>query len=290
MLQSMLLTYLTVILTALIVVVWLLDESGYRETQSDKTLSNIMSEAVDPPGSAAARGNPIKDMNPVFGKRRGNPFSLFRFLGHNNLNIRVVRDEFAGFNYSILPPSREPAEDDALSPVMIADFAYESEDGLTLYSAGVGGSDIFGLGDNTFGLPNGLAIPSRVRLPFGRGDRLNRPKDGPVFLGLAIPAFPSEARLSDTGRVVVDVTVDAKGYVSYNILSVSPQFRGFGHAVERAILRGKYAPRIVNGFPVEHTTRLTLVLGYNQDPHAEESTAEFDAQTPDVNAVWLRGR
>ena len=143
---------------------------------------------------------------------------------------------------------------------------------------------MFGLGDNTFGLPNGIYVPPGVSAPVDDKYRSDSVLNKPLYLGLAVPRFPQEARGIDTGIVIVDITVDRDGGMTYDIKAVYPSACGFGPAVEWVIQRGQFAPLIVDGLKVTHTTRLTLIMTRSK---VLQSSAVFTDCSPEVNPVWL---
>jgi hypothetical protein len=248
-------------------------------TPFNQTVTRIQPKSLTDVPAAAAKGTRADNS--------GGLASIMRMLGHNSREITVVRDRASTPDIAELPEITPPGPLKGVGPIVLSDSADFTDDEFMPFSGGDGGSDLFGLGDNTFGLPNGIYIPPAVLPTDDEKYRTDLAENAPLYLGLAVPEFPSLADPNDTGIVIVDITVDRDGYVSHDIRLIHPPARGFGAALEWAIQKGKFFPRIVSGYKVTHTIRLTLVMTRTQNPHASKPETDFTYSTPDVTPVWL---
>ena len=119
-------------------------------------------------------------------------------------------------------------------------------------------------GDADFGLP---AEPGLARswltmpdFPTEQSLKISENRDG-VIIASDIP-WPGNAALdTDTGRVVVDITIQPNATISYDFVSAEPAGKGFRRVTERAIVYGfKNKPRIVRGVAVESQIRLSVTF------------------------------
>ncbi len=205
-------------------------------------------------------------------------------LGSNTHNYRIVRDihqmavrtsDFA--NVSIPGHCEEPIFSDGILEV-------KPGEKYAVHGDGYDGNDLYGIGNNTFGLPNGIYWTPPPRLPGDRGGSGGLIQ--PLFLGLADPGFPAEAKKSTVGKVVFDITVHEDGLITYRIKSVTPSCEGFHRATEYAIFNGIYSPLMVNGVPVRQTVEVTLIYVYT-GPRSSTLTTEFTKVPGSVRAQWI---
>lgn len=126
-------------------------------------------------------------------------------------------------------------------------------------NSGIGWGD----DDGEFGLPLGNPLP-RVpfRLPEPPDRRIEdrRDRNGRVILGsIDWPGLPAQP--TDTGYVVVDITIYPDGDISYQFIDEHPRGKGFRYVTEQALLyRNRYEPKIVGGQPVETVVRLFVTI------------------------------
>lgn len=119
-------------------------------------------------------------------------------------------------------------------------------------------------GDADFGLPAnpGLARPL-MKVP---GSSAFRPaaggndEDGLIIAGrIGWPGMP--AADTDTGRVVVDITIFPDATIAYQFVTEEPPGKGFRRVTEQAIVyRFKYRPRKIDGEAIETRLRLSVTI------------------------------
>lgn len=171
-------------------------------------------------------------------------------------NLTIVREEPS---IEIVPPTITA---DRGTDVFESDFGYPDlsvSSGASPYemSSGIG----YGDDDGEFGLPRGnrlSKVPYRLPEP---PDRRNQ--NGRVMLGrIDWPGAPAQP--TDTGYVVVDITIYPDGDISYRFIEEQPRGKGFRFVTEQALLyRNRYEPRVVDGRPVETVVRLFVTICLN---------------------------
>ncbi len=131
--------------------------------------------------------------------------------------------------------------------------------------------------DMQFGLPWGSPY---LPMPRGVGKGVIYP-DLPATVRLASPIWPDAAHKSDTGFVQLLLLVNEEGYISWEILEVTPGGYGFRPAVESALLKGKYYPAERNGRKVSTTIMMTVIICRDCNP-------EVTTQNGNVSASLLK--
>jgi hypothetical protein len=151
--------------------------------------------------------------------------------------------------------------DDDFNPHLAeADFFRPTDGaGVDFDSSGAG----IGYGDNDFGLPKEnwlLPIKPMFDLPEKKIEVPKGNRNGMILVSnIDWPGMP--AKDSDTGRVVVDITIHENATISYDFVSVEPEGKGFRTVTEKAITqRFRYSPKTNRGEPVETTIRLSITI------------------------------
>ena len=111
-------------------------------------------------------------------------------------------------------------------------------------------------------VPKPAPVPSRV---VGRGTGSAGPyvtdfgsATGPAFLRRITPVYPEQARrLGREGRVVLRLTIDARGNLLNVVVLQTPGF-GFEEAAVEAVKRSAFRPAMVNGQAVASIARLPI--------------------------------
>jgi protein TonB len=81
---------------------------------------------------------------------------------------------------------------------------------------------------------------------------------GPAFLRRVMPVYPAQARrLGQEGRVVLRLTIDARGNLLKVVVLQGPGY-GFEEAAVEAVKRSSFRPAIVNGQAVASSARLPI--------------------------------
>ena len=81
---------------------------------------------------------------------------------------------------------------------------------------------------------------------------------GPAFLRRVMPVYPAQARrLGQEGRVVLRLTIDARGNLLKVVVLQGPGF-GFEEAAVEAVKRSSFRPAMVNGQAVASSARLPI--------------------------------
>lgn len=147
-----------------------------------------------------------------------------------------------------------------LSPVDLNPTAFGASQWV---GVGNGTGDGIGNGNGTddgFGLPPLplFALP----LPVWRAtdDSVQAGISRPATAELYPPRFPPEARRSDTGIVVMSLTIHKDATIAWRVLEESPAGFGFAREVLQALKYSRFSPRRVRGEPVEVTMTYRCVV------------------------------
>ncbi|MDD5427081.1 MAG: hypothetical protein PHN52_11440 [candidate division Zixibacteria bacterium] len=145
------------------------------------------------------------------------------------------------------------------------DNGQESEEGA-FYGFG-GGDDNYGFADEE---------PYMPKLHFNSIDRFNNSindlSNQTAIVLIPSPMWPPRARYLDTGMVEVDLIIDTKGHISWNIISESPSGKGFSIELIEALKRGRYSPTVKNGQKTEIYLRLSCMFCYGCEPSLKSSS------------------
>jgi|GEM_PF-4814218 len=131
---------------------------------------------------------------------------------------------------------------------------------------------------NDFGLPSPtIYFPQENDNKLGWGGNIGDEGKGnkPLSIRLAHIRWPFNAPVTDTGFVELMLTVDKKGYISWQVVNESPQGFGFANAVIDALKRSKYKPTINKGEKITTTVDLKCVLCINCQPDIVNSTSNL---------------
>jgi hypothetical protein len=199
-------------------------------------------------------GGPGRHTAPTAGER-----AHAVFAGGLLASIRIIPDT-PRVSLTLTIPNDQP-----LSPLP----GFELGDPAVIY-AQAGDGDGSG-GDTDFGLPAEnwlLPVAARFDLPAAsEPDLILRGHDRCAMIAVSNIFWPMTAHRSDTGYVVVDITIHEDETISYQFISEQPPGRGFRSVTEDAIVfRYDYKARIVNGHPVESTVRLYITICYDCEP------------------------
>lgn len=133
-----------------------------------------------------------------------------------------------------------------------------------------------------FGLPEEnwlLPIKPNPALPQPREPAIRRKgKNRSAVIMVGDIMWPGTAKRSDTGYVVVDITIHKDATISYEFVSEEPTGKGFRSVTEQAIVFNyDYKPRVVNGERVESTVRLfiTICLGCESSVYLISGESEY---------------
>lgn len=131
-----------------------------------------------------------------------------------------------------------------------------------------------GGGDDNYGFPDDE--PYMPKVHFNSIDLLNNSIDDlsnkAAIVLIPTPMWPPRARYTDTGLVEVDLVIDTKGHISWNILSESPSGKGFALELIEALKRGRYSPAVKNGQKSEIYLRLSCMFCYGCEPSLKSSS------------------
>lgn len=193
------------------------------------------------------------------------------FAGGLLENIRIIPDT-PRVSLTLTIPNDQP-----LSPLS----GFDLGDPAAIY-AQAGDGDGGGMdGDSDFGLPAEnwlLPVAARFDLPAASEPDLSmRGHDRSAMIAVSNIMWPMTAHRSDTGYVVVDITIHEDETISYQFISEQPPGRGFRSVTEDAIVfRYDYKARIVNGQPVESTVRLYITICYDCEPAVAVISGKVD--------------
>jgi hypothetical protein len=132
--------------------------------------------------------------------------------------------------------------------------------------SGDGLDDNFGLPQNDFTHPPTRFLTAPYMPPF---------IPDPGLIALSPPRFPREADSSDTGIVVLEVTIGKDRRLTWKILEETPPKSGFGREVVQALLRSRIYPKRVNGHPVDVTVTYVCVLCATCDFKLTSTSPDF---------------
>ena len=133
-------------------------------------------------------------------------------------------------------------------------------------------------GDSEFGKIGGRGDKHWLGHPQGwkyNDDTLYREEMGSILM---FPInWPTIARVSDTGIVVIDILIDRKGQIEWTIMLEQPRGRGFANAVVESLKRSKYIPPKISGIAVEFRVQMVALLCFLCDQKLEVTQGNLTA-------------
>lgn len=96
----------------------------------------------------------------------------------------------------------------------------------------------------------------------------------PALVQIPEPRWPPRANYSDTGYVEIDLLIDSKGYISWNVIDETPRGYGFASELIEALKHGRYIPAIIKGDKAECRMRLNCTFCYGCTPSLTSSSTD----------------
>lgn len=145
------------------------------------------------------------------------------------------------------------------------DNGKERDEG-SFYGSG-GGDDDYGITDDEPYMPK-----ARFDIIDHSNYEIENLSNQAAIVQIPTPMWPPRARYLDTGMVEVDLIIDTKGHISWNIISESPSGKGFSLELIEALKRGRYSPAVKNGQKTEIYLRLSCMFCYGCEPSLKSSS------------------